>query len=124
MPIHRPTDGLKESGTVASWLSASALVAVILCALAFVAVLHSDSGVGGPIALFGGAIGPYFGTVALATLALDLLAIALFAIGAVRWRFSIVHSPRWIASGVCTSLTAFAMLALCLLYVLIATSHV
>jgi hypothetical protein len=124
MPIDQPTDGLQKSATVAFWISASALVAVLLCAMEFFAVLGSDSGVGGPIALFGRAIGPYFGTVALVTLALELLAIALLAIGAVRWHFSIVRSPRWIASGVCTLLVAFAMVTLGLLYFLIATSHV
>ena len=124
MPIDRLTHGLQKSGTVAFWTSVSALVGVFMCALAFFAVLGSDSGVGGPIALFGRAIGPYFGAVALLALALELLAIVLCAIGAVRWHFSIVRSPRWIASGICTLLAAFAMLTLGLLYALIATSHV
>ena len=122
--INRPTYGLQKVGTVACWIGTSALLAVLLFALAFFAVLDSDSGQEGTVALLGRAIGPYLGNVALFTVALVLLAIALFAIGAVRWRFSIVRSPCWIATGVCTSLATLAMLALGLLYVLIATANV
>ena len=122
--INRPTHGLQKVGTVACWIGTSALLAVLLFALLFFAVLGSDSGQDGAIALLGRAIGPYLGNVALFTVAIVLLAIVLFAIGAVRWRFSIVRSPCWIATGVCTSLATLAMLALGLLYVLIATAYV
>ena len=122
--LNRPTHGLQEVGTVACWIGTSALLAVLLFALAFFAVLGSDSGQEGTIALLGRAIGPYLGSVALFTVALVQLAIALFAIGAVRWRFNIVRSPYWLATGVCTSLATLAMLALGLLYVLIATANV
>jgi hypothetical protein len=122
MPMDRSLQGLRTTGNVALWIAAASLLAVLLCSLLFFAILRADSGMGGPIAALGVAMGPYLGVVVSVALTLQLLAIAALAIGAVRWHFSFVRNPRWIASGICTSLAVLTSVALALLFVVIVTS--
>jgi hypothetical protein len=124
MPSDQQSDWMQTIGKVVCCLAISSLLAVLLCAMMFFAVLSSDSGANGPIAQLGRGLAPYLGFVALATLTLELLTIGMLAMGAVCWQFSIVRSPRWIVSGACTVVATLTTVALILLYVVIATSNV
>jgi hypothetical protein len=50
-----------------------------------------------------------------------VLAIVVLAIGAARWRFRIIRSPRWVISALCTAFVGLAMVVLVFITVLIVT---
>jgi hypothetical protein len=49
------------------------------------------------------------------------VAIVVLAIGAARWRFCIIRSPRWVISALCTAFVGLAMIALIFIVALICT---
>ena len=119
IPTETPSDRMQTTGNIFLCLAASALVGTLLLAF-FVA----NSSVGNSDGLIPGiarAIGRYFQFVTLITLTSEVLAIVVLAIGAARWRFRIIRSPRWVISALCTAFVGLAMIVLTFIVALICT---
>ncbi len=119
IPTETPSDRMQTPGNILLCLAASALVGTLLLAF-FVA----NSSVGNSDGLIPGiarAIGRYFRFVTLITLTSEVLAIVVLAIGAARWRFRIIRSPRWVISALCTAFVGLAMIVLIFIAALICT---
>ena len=122
IPTETPSDRMQTTGNILLCLAASALVGTLL--LAF---LVANSSVGNSDGLIPGiarAIGRYFRFVTLITLTAEFLAILLLAIGAARWRFRIIRSPRWVFCALCTAFVGPAMIVLVFTAALIAAHSI
>ncbi len=122
IPTETPSDRMQTTGNILLCLTASALLGTFL--LAFFVANSSVGNSGGLMPSIARAIGRYVGFVTLIALTSEVLAIVVLAIGAARWRFRIIRSPRWVISALCTAFVGLAMIVLIVIASLIATYSV
>jgi uncharacterized membrane protein len=122
IPTETASDRMQTTGNILLCLAASGLVGTLL--LAFLVANSSAGNSDGLIPAIARAIGQYFRFVTLITLTSEVLAILVLVLGAARWRFRIIRSPRWVISALCTAFVGLAMIILVSIAALICTYRI